>query len=310
MSLFVPSSPTQSSSQANVKFEATTKNITTLSNLLASITPINHQCLLIIKPEGLTFYTVYNHLINILLIIDLSLFKVYNLTGDHLELQVDINLISQAFQSINDNNTTCFIRYNGIGYPLTIEFDNHLLLEKLEFFTFVQEIFIDDNLSINYSNIEFELIIKSDLLYLLLVDLLKIGTIDLNLLTAKSKNNQLFFISRSNIGLVKLIYPSQLIEKLTCSDNSPISQTYKFANFIKILPAIKISSKCKLLKDNQGVLCIQLLCNGNLITFNLLEQLVDSSLKFDDDDLYNYIKTYEQEPQVEKVRHIQLPMFL
>ena len=83
MSLFIPSSPTQTSSQANVKFEATTKNITTLSNLLASITPINHQCLLIIKPEGLTFYTVYNHLINILLIVDLSLFKLYTLNKDN-----------------------------------------------------------------------------------------------------------------------------------------------------------------------------------------------------------------------------------
>lgn len=298
-------------------FEGTTKHIKIFASLLNSVLPINNQCLLSVKSTGLTFYTSHNHLIDILLIVDSSLFNIYTFHGE-TELQVDLSLLANSFSSVDDKETTCFIQYKNDGI-LTVEFEGFYILEKLGFYTYTKEIDDDGNLLIDYQDIVFELIIKSNLLYLLLTDLIKLGTLELNLVVSPSG---IYFISKSNIGLIKLIYPNSLIEKLETAVT--VSQTYNFINFIKIIQAIKISSKCKLIKDSLGILCLQLLYDSHLITFNLLEQEVDTLLNFDDDKEYNYVKTYngdnDERNETDMNDHIdldrvvnipnQVPMFL
>lgn len=98
--------------------------------------------------------------------------------------------------------------------------------------------------------------------------------------------------------------------------NTSLISCYNFGNFSKIFKAVKLSIKCKIMKDLSGILSIQLLCknpqltnySGTLITFNMLESttIVD---KFDkneepeeferfhlnnifEDESYEYIKDY------------------
>ena len=379
-------------------FTASTNQISHLADVFSSITSINSQALMLITTNGIIIYSEYNHICNVQLSIDPSLFGTYNFysennasslqNNEELRLGVDIGLISDAFiaaassvskgktkSTANNGNAVavngsvdnqmCYITYNGEGYPLVIEFEDSLMSEKIEFLTFyldmtypydvsnTQEEEEDDeqyNLVINHAEIQFEVILKSDVFTNLLKDLQQINTIDLFMFISnemrhlgsnrqKSKKGQksgpLFldkqfnFISRGPIGHLKLIFPNEktILEKLNiygkdhdASEMEPINTSliscYNFGIFSKIFKAVKLSIKCKIMKDLSGILSIQLLCknpqlanySGTLITFNMLESttIVDKfdenqeSEKFErfhlnnifDDESYEHIKDY------------------
>lgn len=379
-------------------FTASTNQVSHLADVFSSITSINSQALMIITTNGIIIYSEYNHICNVQLSIDPSLFGAYNFysennasslqNNEELRLGIDIGLISDAFNAAasssvsksktkttaNNANTitangsvdnlVCYITYNGEGYPLVVEFEDSLMSEKIEFLTIYLDIAYpydvsnsqeeeeDEqyNLVINHSEIQFEVILKSDVFTNLLKDLQQINTIDLFMYISnemrhlgskrqKSKKSrksgpsyldkQFNFISKGPIGHLKLIFPNEktILEKLNIygkdhddSEMKPINTSliscYNFGNFSKIFKAVKLSIKCKIMKDLSGILSIQLLCknpqltnySGTLITFNMLESstIVD---KFDkneepedferfhlnnifDDESYEYIKDY------------------
>ncbi|KAI5955234.1 RAD17 [Candida jiufengensis] len=282
-----------------LRFTASTTQITHLSEVFNCLISINNQAIISIRPTGITLYSTYNYTTKVHLNIDPSLFNIYNITtdqdevldDDELKLGVDISLVADCFNSVQntlkfDSSVTCYITYNGDGHPLQIEFEDNSISEKLEFYTFYIEDMDDEdyssnsNLAIDYENIILEIIVKSDVLTSLLQELNQIHTDLLFIYAAEDKLN---FISSGSIGMSKLIFPNEksileksIIDKL----NYPyIISQFKFEEFFKIFKSVKLSSKCKILKDLKGCFSIQLICknnqqshySGTLITLNMNE---------------------------------------
>lgn len=225
-----------------------------------------------------------------------------------LRLGVDINLIADCFTSVMntlkfESAVTCYLTYMGDGHPLIIEFEDTFISEKLEFYTFYVD--SDDdytgysntnasksntsdyNLRIDYEKVIMEIMVKSDVLTNLLQDLYQIGTEVLFIYCAE---NVLNFISQGPIGVSKLIFPNErtILEKLYLAKETDdhhqydISQ-FQFHDFSKILKAVKLSTKSKIVKDANGCFSIQLLCKnfqqtgylGTLIVINMTEMVHD-----------------------------------
>ncbi|ODV77725.1 uncharacterized protein CANTADRAFT_55046 [Suhomyces tanzawaensis NRRL Y-17324] len=351
-------------------FSACTTQVAHLADVFSAITTLNPQALMIIKPSGIVVYSEYNHVSNVQLNVDPSLFSLFSfLVRDandvvilsqedldvptELRLGVDVSLISDAFASVaasspstklkNPNNpannhsdpVTCYFTYNGEGHPLVIEFEDNLMSEKIEFLTFYTDFAYPydslgdsehEELVINHNQIQSELILKSDVFSNLLADLHQINTVELYIYLSnearglgKSKNSkirftdsQLNFISRGPIGHLKLIYPSErtILEKLVLYGKDPTKKynmvpvntslisCYNFANFIKIFRAVKLSSKCKILKDLNGVLSIQLLCKNNI-----LPTYAGTLITFHHLEVSSYLDEDFQKDQVETARN-------
>lgn len=250
-----------------------------------------------------------------------------------LRLGVDLSLISEAFSSVASSTVTkartkntnsdnvelhetlassieCFITYAGEGEPLVVEFEDEFMSERIEFVTFYLDIDypydmlnLDDaedhyGLAINHQEIQFEAILKSDILSKMLKDLLQINTSEVYIQASNEmktlgnrkvvKNSsmssragpiiidtQLNFISRGPIGLLKLMYPRNkaALEKLEIYDeqmlkgekkpiNSTIISCFNFETLNKIVKAVKFSTKCKMMKDHSGIFLIQLICTN------------------------------------------------
>ncbi|KAG5418795.1 RAD17 [Candida metapsilosis] len=292
-----------------VHFTASTNQIGHLSDVFQSLIAISNQAIITIRPSGITIYSTYNYTINVHVNIDPALFNQYELTTisgqsslldkntqesheeDELELRlgVDINLIANCFTSVlntmkSEKSISCTITYKGDGHPLVIEFDDTLISEQLDFYTF----YIDDEEEegkgapsrINYENVILEIMLKSDVLTNLLQDLYQIDTEILFIYCAEGVLN---FISKGSIGMSKLIFPNEksIMEKLYINQDyrDQIISQFKFREFYTIFKSVKLSSKCKLIKDSDGCFSIQLICKnyqqsgypGTLITINMTE---------------------------------------
>lgn len=354
-----PKSPTQNQFQdVPLRFSASMTQVSHLADILSAITSINSQALMIISDSGITFYAEYNHITNVQLTIDASLFSLYELSSPdsntqtnstqgpprEMRLGIDVQLVSDSFTAAASTviprskgshlpsgvePVLCYLKYEGEGYPLVVEFEDRLMSEKIEFSTFYIETDYPydgegslSELVVNHQAVQFELILKSDLLSNLLQDLQQINTQDLYMFVSnKDQRNQLNFISRGAIGYLKLIFPSAktMLEKLDmyeleahrmCPVENSVLSCFSFPPFIRIFKAVKLSSKCKIMKDLSGILSVQLLCKnpmatnypGTLITFNMLEMSANSDEfglknvdvnKLFDDGLYQYIKEYD-----------------
>lgn len=366
--LFLPSSPEPDLSSSNTQqhaptltFSASTSQVGHIADLLNTVTSISSHALMIISDNGIVVFSEYNHISNVQLTIDLSLFSSYSLVLDlglrddepkELRLGVDIQMIADSFTaaastlvpkfksstSSKPETVLCYIKYGGEGNPLVIEFEDRLMSEKIEFATFYLDIDYpydksEDSgadLLVRHDMVQFELIVKSDLLTVLLQDLQHINTENLYIYVSNCKSsgskretNQLNFISTGAIGYLKLLFPSAktMMEKLEIFkvENGTMEPTkdsvlscFSFSPFIKIFKAVKLSSKCKLMKDVSGILSLQLLCKhpgvanypGSLITFNIIEKALvgDESEQLNaaevngvfDDNHYHYIENYDQ----------------
>lgn len=367
--LFIPSSPdlnlpTQRSpnEENTLRFSASTTQVSHMADILGAISSIHHQALIIINGNGLTLYAEYNHILNAQLTIDASLFSVFELTSTsgtqsssnrELRLGVDVLLISDSFASAAattiprnkvsgissaPESVVCYMKYDGDGCPLIIEFEDRLMSEQIEFCTFfiemdypydtisLQQEYAGHELLINRNLLDFEVILKGDLLSNLLQDLQNLNTEELYMQVSNhkkgimgSQKNELNFISKGSIGYLKLIFPNgkTMLEKLEIFSQGPdgpapttdsVLSSLNFQPLLKILKAVKMSSKCKIMRDTSGVLSVQLLCKrptstnypGTLVSFNMLESSVSSNdtgqkVQIDvsglfDDQLYKYIK--------------------
>lgn len=280
-----------------VSFSAATTQIAHLADVFQSLISINNQAVIRISSKGITIYSTYNHTFNVHVNIDPSLFNNYNISSDNIEdqqdeieiiLGVDINLITECFVSVVntlkfEKSVSCYFSYHGEGSPLVIEFEDSYMSEKLEFYTFYienGESISDDNLFIDYGHVCLELMVRCDVLTNLLQDLNQINTENLFIYVAE---NTLNFISNGPIGTSKLIFPNDktILEKLEINspDKNYVILQFNFDTFFKVFRSVKLSSKCKILKDLNGCFSIQLLCknlplskySGTLITINMME---------------------------------------
>lgn len=357
MSLFVDSSQHDSDGTTPPKvFSASTTQISHLADVLSSVVPVSSQALMILSPKGITLYGDYNHICNIQVSLDPSLFTSFNFYAgnsqeiEELRLCIDVKLMADCFNTVvltskpkktaapgpDTGETKCYINYHGEGTPFVVEFEDNVLSELLEFSTFYSDILypydawersydVDDDygLVLNYNEVQFEVILKSDIFFQVLRDLELVNTVDLFLIVSnevkylgngnkagpKFIDNLLQFVSKGFMGHLKLMYPPEksILEKLNLYEprergmvetNGSMTTGYNYNILKNVQKAVKLSSKCKIRKDMAGTLSIQLLCrslmnlySGTLITFNMMEASTDAGVltkskfneMFDDD---------------------------
>jgi cell cycle checkpoint protein len=336
-----------------MSFAASTSQTQHLADVFLAVAALSAHALLVLSPRGLTLYAKLNHVATVLLTIDRSLFVSYNYQEeDEVRLGIDVRTISEAFAQTGggvrggaaaaartESAATTYISYSGAGHPLVVEFEETAISEKIEFATFYSDLSppgSDDanegnHLVINHRQIEFELILKSDVLANLLRDLQHINTAELYLFVSNEVRAlgharggpqvvslEVNFILRGPIGLLKLIFPTDrtVLEKIAVYApaaeggmvplHRSVLSAYNFAQFHKIARAVRMLSKCKLSKDLDGTLTAQLLCNnarmalyaGTLINFTMLALVADEELlpasvnNAFDNESYQYVKDY------------------
>lgn len=337
--LFIPSSPNSNGDQRNLSFMASTVNVAHLAESLSALTSVSSHALMIFSESGITVYSEYNHILNVQLTIDASLFSSYSLSDltqasqdAELRLGIDIQLVSDALTAAAStalpkpktaagaaDAVVCYIKYMGEGHPLVIEFEDRLMSELIEFSTFYYEYeypydaaaHVTSELLVNHDRIQLEVILKSDLLANLILDLILLNTQELFLYASTTGNNQLNFISKGSIGYLKLTYPNgkTMLEKMEIHEQredmelvpGSVLSSFNFASFVRIFRAVRMSTRCKMMKDMSGVFSVQLLCKnlgisgypGTLITFNMLERADEADTDVNalfDDELYQHEK--------------------
>lgn len=343
--LFVPSSqalPPPSPGRPSALFAASTTFVAHLAEILHSLAAIDRYCLLTISPEGLSFFSEHNHILNTLANIDASLFSTYEYESESdVLLGIDISLLSELFAAAASatqpksksaagsatnlvESVVCYIKYEGEGTPLIVEFEDRFMVELMEFSTFglgIENPYANvandvGGLIINSSKLTFEAILKSDIFLNLLKDLHALDTEDLYMYVSNRESESLLsFVSKCALGYLKLIFPSDRTslqklevysENLVPIESSAVS-VLNFRLFIRILKAVKQSIKCKMMKDSDGVISIQLLCKnvncagypGTMVTFNMLEKATTPSensasevARLFDDSACDYIREY------------------
>lgn len=318
--LFVPSTQVLLSQPQTVSFAASTPHVTHLAEVLHALAAIDRYTLLNISAEGVSFFSEQNHILNALANVDASLFSTYDFDAPDLLdllLGIDVAVLSDLFAAAASASTPktkntagsaatlvesvmCYIKYEGMGNPLIVEFEDRLMVELLEFSTFALDIenpYVNQaeghesrGLIVDSSKQQFEVIMKGDIFANMLQDIEALDSEELYMFVSSEDSDDLLsFVSKCALGYLKFIYPSDKasLQKLEISaDNLGLSRSsvvsaLNFHLFIKIIRAVKQSIKCKMLKDSDGVISVQLLCKnvncagypGTMITFNMLERV-------------------------------------
>lgn len=337
----LPHSQPPSASQ-EARFVAATTTTRHLADVFGLITPVSKEAVITIGNDGMRIYAELEHrLSNLLVTVDSTVFRQWQLTPPNatLKLQLDISLIALALLSVpNDpeGKHTCIFSYDGLGSPFVIEFDDNLISERIEMHTYVHD--IDDGshvLGIDRSRVHFEITLDLKTFTALLESLHNVGTTEVSLNISNTpetdirhqltggNHNSLFFVSKGPIGLMKVIYPGMptVLERVDIYDDSdnptPITSQvlllYSFKQLGQILKAVRLSSKCKLVKDYRGVLLLQLLCrnqsNATLMTYNLVE-LSNVEIVYDDEPMVTVEPHSDQEYEIERGPAFDTPIFL
>lgn len=326
--LFVPSSQSGPSRSKSVLFAASTTHVAHLAEILHSLSTIDRYALLTITAEGITFFAEQNHIINTLANIDATLFSTYEFYGSDVastQFGIDITLLSELLAAAASVPTSkmkagsgtagqlsdsaiCYFKYEGEGFPLIVEFEDRLIIELLEFSTFdlnldnpysAQDEFgnttaSDGGLIVDSTRLQFEVIIKSDILSILLQDLNALDTDELYVFVSNKNGNHLLnFVSKCALGHTKLIFPNDKMslqklevysDQMEPTEDNPVLVLH-FKLFVRVLRAVKLSTKCKMVRDCDGVVSLQLICKnvncvgypGTMITFNMLEKATTAS---------------------------------
>lgn len=202
----------------------------------------------------------------------------------------------------------CTLSYEGDNSPFVLIFEDSKISERCEFSTFLNlELShllrqnIDDNdrdvFEIDQTEVELECIISSDVFFDALKDLKDLETEEIfmyfELNKERNKSNKTFaIISKSIMGNSLLSLPNEIsiLEKLkiNCVEDFDLL-SFKFSIFQMCFKAIKLSNKCKLQKDNNNLLKVNLLCfkneigsilpknySGTVINFKIFENIVDA----------------------------------
>ncbi|WEJ92845.1 hypothetical protein PSN45_000303 [Yamadazyma tenuis] len=288
---------------SQASFSATTTHFTHLRDVVSAASSIDPHGLVIVSDQGLVFFSESNHILNFQAVVDVSLFSSYQVvlppgnssTPTDIRFGLDLSLVAHALDVLVQTDIICYLSYNGEGSPFVLEFEDNIISETIEFLTMYVDISCpydsedaEHELLANYSDWKYELILQSAIFSNLLQDLQQINTRQVHIVVNSTPKKELSFISDGPLGLSKIIYPSEssVLEKLEISTAAKAISTFKFSNFFKIMKAVKISAKSKIICDNNDISSVQLLCRsgGNysatVITINMLE--LDEQVDIDD----------------------------
>ncbi|OBA22326.1 hypothetical protein METBIDRAFT_11181 [Metschnikowia bicuspidata var. bicuspidata NRRL YB-4993] len=354
--LFLPSSPADNpgphgpaDASPGLLFAAATTHVAHVADVLALVAAIHPYALMVVSPDGVTFFAEYNHVLSVQAAVDASLFLVFRCAGAAVQLGINVQMVSSAFAAAaatglprakggpplpdaapGPDPVWCHLKYRGAGHALVVEFEDRLMSEQIEFATFVLDVWLPHGdagaaLALDHAALRFEAILQSDILAVLLLDLHSLGTEDLLVYVGGAGGDKggdkgggaglVDFVLRGAIGVLKLVYPRAraVLQKAEVhgpgAAPGPVVCTLGFASFLRIFRAVRLSSKCKLMGDAAGVLCVQLLCKhaaapsypGTLVAFHMLEKTAPGGTAHDvhvdiaglfDDRVYQEVREY------------------
>ncbi|AET39813.1 Rad17p Ecym_5010 [Eremothecium cymbalariae DBVPG len=272
----------------SVLFSATTIHLDHMMTALNCLTPFGQRddVIITIDRDGLSFACENNHSIKIQLFLSKELFQYYNYRGDadgededsHVKLSMKVNHILDTVSVANrdkDDVMECTLSYNGDGYPFVIILEDSMITEKVEYSTYLLNDIDSTGLELDRTRLDFECIIKGDILHSALKDLKEIGCKDCYIYTVTNTHTRPIFalISKSQLGFSKIILPSErsILEKLEIYDSdsttivhdSPVIGMFDFSSLDKLRLSTKIASKVLIRRDVHGLLTINILSQTN-----------------------------------------------
>lgn len=269
-------------------FSASTVHLEHITTALGCLTPFGKDDVVVyIDADGLSFVKDSNGVIRISLLLAKELFVSYSyesraseVQNDYMKLCVKINHILDSVSVVNknlDDIVECILSYEGDGSPFVLTFDDSMISERVEYSTFMVRDMDASGLELDREHIIFECILKGDVMYAALRDFKEIGCKDVYLYANATRNgeNTLAFISRSQLGLSKIKFPSNrtVIEKLEIYENDsqtrcfgvPVIGYFNFSSFDKIRMSTKIASKILLRMDVHGILSVNILSHTDSV---------------------------------------------
>ncbi|SCU98204.1 LAMI_0F13520g1_1 [Lachancea mirantina] len=275
---------------AGVLFSASTVHLEHITMALNCLTPfgIKDDVMIYIDKDGLSFSRQNNHVITISLFLSKELFISYDYhSGEDLngytQLCLKINHLLDSINVVNRNKddvVECTLSYNGEGSPFTLIFEDSLITEKVEYSTYLTKEPDATGLELSNDEVVFNCIIKGDVLYSAMQDLKEIGCRECYLyaMTKSDDKNVLALVSRGQLGLSKILLPSErsTLEKLEVIDpdtgsrvfDVPVIGFFDFSAFDKVRMSAKIASKAMLKKDVHGLLSVNILSDTNDVVVN------------------------------------------
>lgn len=268
-------------------FYATTFHLEHIILALNCLLPFGNKddMLITIDENGFSFTRENNHVIKIQLFLPKEIFQVYHYESPEENGEMKVSLkIDQIYDSVNINrdredSIECTLSYNGEGYPFVLIFEDKLITERVEYATFVTKDLDHSGFLLDRSQLQFECIIKGDILYNALQDLKEIGCKDCYLygnISSASKKPFFALISRSQQGLSKIILPSErsILEKFQIYDNDsatdlydePLISVFDYSTLDKIRPSCMIANNILIRKDVHGLMTFDILNDGTEFT--------------------------------------------
>lgn len=277
----------------------------------------NDDVMIYIDRDGLSFIRDYHGSIRIQLLLSRELFLSYTYNDDQsVPRTVDASdshdnnntildesdcmklciKLSHLLDTINvvsknqDDIIECTMNYDGYGSVFSLILQDSLVEEKVSYSTYLFNEALKDKeaelLQLQRDLIQFECIIKGDILYNALRDLKEYNAKECYLYAKVSSredyNENIFaLIAKSDIGYSKIILPNNrnIIEKLEIFNllkdhnnnnnkllyNVPIIAYFDFNRFDKIRLSCRIASKVLIRLDTNGVLGVNILSQTNNI---------------------------------------------
>ncbi|BAO40661.1 DNA damage checkpoint control protein RAD17 [Kluyveromyces marxianus] len=261
-------------------FYATTVHLDHLVTALDCLIPfgIKEEMLVTIDDQGLSFTRENNHVIKIQMVLSRELFQTFHYQPENegsvtkVSLRLDHLLDSLNINNDHDEIIECTLSFNGDGYPFTLIFENELITETAEYSTYLLKDFDSTGLILDREQLQFECIMKGDILYNALHDLKEIGCKDCyfyGILNKSTKRPLFALISRSQQGLSKIILPNErsILEKFEIYSNDsttllydqPMITVFDHSTLDKIRKSSRIASKVMIRKDAHGLMTVNML---------------------------------------------------
>ncbi|CEP64885.1 Rad17p LALA0_S14e01464g [Lachancea lanzarotensis] len=266
----------------NALFSASTVNLEHITTALNCLTPFGTKddVLIIIDRDGLSFARQNNKVISIQLYLSAELFVSYsynppnNDPDAHHKVCVKIHHILDSVSVASrdkDDIVECTFSYNGEGFPFILIFEDSVITEKVEYSTYLVKEWDSTGLELQADAVTMECILRGEVFYNALQDMKEIGCKECYLyaIAGTDGRNLLALVSRSQLGLSKILLPSEksILEKLEVFDSTSFERTFDqpvigifdFSTLDKIRSSVRIASKVLLRKDVHGLMSVNIL---------------------------------------------------
>ncbi|AMD20568.1 HDL176Wp [Eremothecium sinecaudum] len=283
-------------------FSATSIHLDHITSTLNCLMPFGQKddVLVTIDKDGLSFVRENYHSSKIQLFLSKDLFQhyCYNPAIDNPDAFTKLSIkINHIFESLsiasnrsNDDIVECTLSHNGEGTPFILIVEDSLITERAEYSTYFISDVDNTGLVLDRESLEFECIIKGDVLYSALKDLKEIGCKECYLYAMTSTRSRPIFalLSKSQLGFSKIMLPAErsILEKLEVYNNdsktivheSPVIGLFDFNTIDKLRLSTKIASKALIRKDVHGLLTINILSQANdMLIPNKIHSKADTS---------------------------------